>query len=94
MAALLDRRFRLPEMEWFLYAGVVVLGYRLVVDPGLGWGEAAPLDAFLAAYAGAPLATAAAWWLIRPLGRVRAPVALESAAALFVGVVLLRSRRG
>ncbi|MEZ5911501.1 MAG: DUF2339 domain-containing protein [Paracoccaceae bacterium] len=86
VAALLDRRFRLPEMEWFLYAGVVVLGYRLVVDPGLGWGEAAPLDAFLAAYAGAPLATAAAWWLIRPLGRVRAPVALESAAALFVGL--------
>ncbi len=94
VAAVLDRRFRLPEMGWFIQAGVLVLGWRLIADPGLGWALDAPLWEVLLAFTGAIAGMGAALWLLRPLGRIGAQVFLESGlaayAAIFVNVMLTR----
>jgi uncharacterized membrane protein len=94
-AAALDRRFRLPEMGWFIQAAALVLSWRLVIDPGLDWAvDRGALWEVLAAYAGAVAAAGAALQLLRDLDRKTARVFLESAfagyAALFVNVLILR----
>ncbi len=93
-AAALDRRFRLPEMGWFIQAGVLVLGWRLIADPGLGWALEGPLWEVILAFGGAIIGLGAALWLIRPLDRRGAAVFLESGlaayAAIFVNVMLTR----
>ena len=94
-AAVLDRRFRLPEMGWFIQAAALVLSWRLVVDPGLGWAvNRGALWEVVAAYGGAVAATAAALHLLRGLDRRGARVFLESAfagyAALFANVLIMR----
>lgn len=93
-AAALDRRFRLPEMSYFIQAGTLVLGWRLIIDPGLGWAIEAPLWEVWLAYGGALAGLAAALWLYRPLDRRGASVFLESAlagyGALFANLLLTR----
>ncbi len=94
-AAALDRRFRLPEMGWFIEAGVLVLGWRLIVDPGLGWAvDSAALWEVVASYGGGALAAFAALVLIRDLPRPGAKAFLESggasAAALLANVLITR----
>ena len=79
-AAALDRRFNLPQMTGFIAAGIIALGYRLLVDPGIGWGMETQVLEMLAAYGGTLLALLGALWLVRPLSRPRARVFLESAA--------------
>lgn len=95
VAALLDRRLRLPEMGWFIQAAVAGVGYRLVVDPGLGWAvDEAALWEVLAAHAGAALAMVAGLRLLGGLDRRNAVVFLESGAAasvaLFANVLITR----
>ncbi|MBC7143171.1 MAG: DUF2339 domain-containing protein [Rhodobacteraceae bacterium] len=95
VAAALDRKFRLPEMGWFIQAGVIALSWRLVVDPGLLWAvERAALWEAVASYGGAAAAMAAALWLLTGLDRRAARVFLESAfaanAALFANVLISR----
>lgn len=95
VAAALDRRFRLPEMGWFIQAGVIALSWRLVVDPGLFWAvQSAALWEAVASYGGAAAAMAAGLWLLRGLDRRAARVFLESAfaafAALFANVLISR----
>lgn len=80
-AAALDRRFRLPEMSLFLQAGAAVLGYRLLVDPGLFWALDADLAPVLLAFTGTIAAMLAALWLMNPLNRPMAKAVAESAAA-------------
>ncbi|MGB3313943.1 MAG: DUF2339 domain-containing protein [Albidovulum sp.] len=94
-AAWLDRRFRLSEMGWFIQAGVIVLSWRLVIDPGMIWAvEDAALWEVIASYGGAAAAMAAGLWLIAGLERRAARVFLESAgaayAALFANVLITR----
>lgn len=93
VAAALDRRFRLPEMGWFLQAAMAVIGWRLVVDPGLGWAiEGAPLWAAGLSFAAAVAAPAAALWLLRGQERPVAAAVLESGVAGFAalfGTVLI-----
>lgn len=94
-AAALDRRFRLPEMGWFAQAAVLLLSWRLIVDPGLPWAiDEAALWEVVASYAGVALAAFAALWLIRDLPRPGARAFLESggaaAAALFANVIVSR----
>lgn len=93
-AAYLDRRFRLPELSWALMAGVVVIGYRLTLDPGLAWALEAPLPQVLMAFLGPVFGFAAAQWAIRGMGRFTAWAFLESglaaSLALLVNVLLLR----
>lgn len=79
-AAALDRRFDLPQMTGFIVAGILALGYRLIVDPGLGWGFDAPVLEMLAAYGGTMIALLAALALLLERDRPRARVFLESAA--------------
>jgi len=95
VAAALDRRFRLPEMGWFIQAGVIALSWRLVVDPGLAWAlERAALWEAIAAHGGAAAAMAAGLVLLGGMNRRAAQVFLESAfaayAALLVNVLVSR----
>lgn len=94
VAAALDRRFRLPEMGIFIQIAVVVLGWRLLADPGLFWAYEAPLLQVLAAFVGSIAALAAAYWLLRPLARKLPQAVLESAiagyAVVLVDLLLLR----
>jgi uncharacterized membrane protein len=93
-AAYLDRRFRLPELSWALMAGVVLIGYRLTLDPGIVWALEAPLLPVLMAFLGSAFGFAAAQWAIRGMGRYSAWAFLESGLAatlaLLVNVLLLR----
>jgi uncharacterized membrane protein len=93
-AAALDRQFRLPPMSWFITAGVVTLGYRLVVDPGVDWAEDAPLAELSLAYGGTLAAFVVGLWLLSPMQRPVARLMLDSAAwstwGLFVSILLLR----
>ena len=96
-AAALDRQFRMVEMGWFLQAATVVLGYRLVVDPGLFWAvEVASLPEAVLATAGVAAALYAALRLLPDRDGQRAQVALvlESGAlaalAVAADVLLLR----
>ncbi len=87
-AAALDRRFRLPEMGWFIQAAVVGLSYRLVIDPGLIWAiDEALTWEVLAAYGGAAAGMVPGLWLLRGLERRGARVFLESAAAAFAALL-------
>lgn len=66
VAALLDRRFRLPEMGLFVQVAAAVLSWRLVADPGLDWALAAPLGQVVLAFGGTLAAlTASGWWCAR-----------------------------
>ncbi|ASP23155.1 membrane protein [Antarctobacter heliothermus] len=87
-AAALDRRFDLPQMTGFIAAGIVALGYRLVIDPGLDWAIGAPVLEMLAAYGGTLAALLAALWLCMLRPRPSARVFLESAAWSVAGMTL------
>jgi uncharacterized membrane protein len=94
-AAVIDRRFDLALLMPVLQAGVAAIGYRLVIDPGLGWAvdEAGRGDVALA-HLGPMALLAAAWGQLGARGRAvtRGVVesALWSAAAILLSVVLMR----
>jgi uncharacterized membrane protein len=94
VAAALDRAWTLPALSWFIAVGVVTLGYRLVVDPGLAYGAEGPLAGVLVAYVGTLVAFVASLWLLRPLERRTAKAMLDSAAwstaGLTISLLLLR----
>jgi uncharacterized membrane protein len=86
VAAALDRRFGLPEMGWFILAGIAALGWRLTVDPGLlTYLGAAPLGEGVLAYGAALLGLAAARMIV-PASRGRVRSALEGAVLGYAGV--------
>ena len=93
-AAALDRQWNLKPLGWFIAAGVVTLGYRLVVDPGLDFAGEGPLAGVLLAYLGTLAAFIVSLWLLRPLERETAKVMLDSAAwstaGLTLSILLLR----
>ena len=80
IAAGLDRRFKLPEMGWFIQVAAAVLGYRLLVDPGLDWAFAASLGQVVLAFGGVIVALLVALRVL-PEGRILPKGVLESAAA-------------
>ncbi|WP_298849843.1 DUF2339 domain-containing protein [uncultured Ruegeria sp.] len=88
VAAALDRRFTLPPMSWFIWAGVFTVTVRLVLDPGLDWANSAPLPEMAMVYASATLGFIVGWWLLRPLKRPLAALLLESAAWATAGILL------
>lgn len=93
-AAALDRVWNLKPLGWFIAAGVITLGYRLVIDPGLAYAGEGPLTGVLLAYGGTLVAFIASLRLLRPLSRETAKVMLDSAvwstAGLTVSILLLR----
>ncbi len=95
-AALLDRRFDLPVMGVFLALGVMAIGWRVLINPGLSWAHAAPLVSVVLAYGGALTGFFAAYLALRrQKGRGQALIWLESAAwstaAVLVSVLLYRA---
>ena len=93
-AAALDRRYALPEMGLFLQAGAAVLGYRLLVDPGLDWAMTGPLWQVIVAFAGVIGAFVVALLLLDALERPSTKAVAESAAvglaAILANVLLSR----
>ncbi len=98
VAAGLDRRLRLPEMALAVQAGVMLLGWRMAVDPGLIWAFDAPLVAAVAAYLGPLIGLGAALWLLPRAGRDAARAFVESGIALalvlLADVLILRWMAG
>ena len=88
VAAVLDRRFSLPPMSWFIWAGIATVTFRLVLDPGLDWANSAPVAEMVLVYATAGVGFVLAWWLLRPLHRPVAVLFLESAAWAIGGILL------
>jgi uncharacterized membrane protein len=87
-AAWLDRQFKMPLMGLFIFAGVVTVGYRLVIDPGLGWAKDAPLWELLMSHGGAVVAFAVSYVLVRAVERPRSEVLLESAIFSAGGILI------
>ncbi len=88
VAAALDRRFELPPMSWFIWAGVFTVTVRLVLDPGLVWAESAPLLEMTLVYSAAVVGFIVGWTLLKPLDRPIASLFLESAAWATAGILL------
>ena len=99
LTALLDRRFDLPVLGWFLQLGVAVISYRLIVDPGLDWAiDRGSLWQVILAYLGAMALLGAAWAMLRASApsrsrgnsRVIVESALWTIGAVFVCVLIAR----
>ena len=88
VAAALDRKFTLPPMSWFIWAGVFTVAVRLVLKPGLDWANTAPIHEMTLVYAAAIAGFLFAWWLLKPLTRPLALLLLESAAWATGGILL------
>ncbi len=97
-AAALDRRFNLPPMSWFIWAGVATVTFRLILNPGLDWALHAPVAEMALVYGAAVAGYLAAWWMLRSLDRPVANVMLDSAAwatgGVMVSLLLLRWLEG
>ena len=81
-AAALDRRLNVPEMGWAVQAGVLLLGWRMAVDPGIGWAVGAGVGGAVLAYLGPAAGMAAVLWLVRGLARPGVVAFAESGLAL------------
>jgi len=88
VAAALDRRFVLPQMSWFIWAGVFTVTVRLVLDPGLVWASSAPVAEMALVYGTAAVGFVIGWQLLRPLQRPMAVLLLESAAWATGGILV------
>lgn len=86
VALALDWRFELPQMGLFVQVAIAALGWRLVVDPGLGWAVDAPVGAVVLTFGGVLLGLVAGLWLIRERDRIGAQAFLESAFAGFAAI--------
>lgn len=93
-AAGIDRRFGLRPVSVAVQAGAVALGWRLILDPGLGWAETAPYWELALGYGGALAALAAALRLLprpRLITRAVAESALWTLMAVFASVLIARA---
>jgi uncharacterized membrane protein len=82
-AAALDRRFRLPELGWFVSAGVAVVTWRLAMYLILGGIHEAPLAEVLAVHGGSLAGAVVADWMLRDLPRRRIRAVLDIGALVF-----------
>ncbi|WP_136440819.1 DUF2339 domain-containing protein [Pacificoceanicola onchidii] len=87
-AAALDRRFDLPLMGAYIAAGVVGLGLRLTIEPGLPWATETGIFPMLLAYGGSLAALLTGFVLLRARERPKATIFLESAAWSTAGMTL------
>ncbi|WP_420586401.1 DUF2339 domain-containing protein [Ruegeria sp.] len=88
IAAALDRKFTLPPMSWFIWAGVFTITVRLVLNPGLGWASTAPVVEMALVYGVSTIGFLIGWLLVKPLNRPVAKLLLESAAWATGGILL------
>jgi uncharacterized membrane protein len=100
IAALIDRRFDMAWLGFFIQLCVAVLGWRFLIDPGVPWASwwNTPLWEVVLGFAAPLTLMAIAWLILRPLKRIGAQLALESAVwsfgAVFVLILLGRFLRG
>ena len=87
-AAVMDRRFNLPLLSVFIQAGVLVIGYRLLIDPGLIWATEAPIFEVILAFGGAIAAFIAAHISLGSHPRAATKTMLESAILANAGVLV------
>lgn len=87
VAASLDKRFSLREMGLFIQIAAAVIGYRLVIDPGIEWALTAPLVPVLLAFVGVIAAEVGALAVLGRLDRPMTRGVLESAALALVAVL-------
>ncbi len=85
-AVALDRRLGMPGLALFVQVGVPVIGYRLLVDPGLIWAYEAPLFQVVLAYLAPVAGCLTALALLRGADRPVSRVVLETAVAGFAGI--------
>ncbi|MBJ3764157.1 DUF2339 domain-containing protein [Maribius pontilimi] len=89
LAVALDRRFGLRILVWVAQLGAAVIGYRLVVDPGVDFSAVrSSWPAFLASHLGAIAGFEAARRLARPNRRTLVAVA-ESGLATTLGLLVM-----
>lgn len=87
-AAILDRRFDIKPLTWFVQGGAAACGYRLIVDPGVPWMIDAPLWDMSLAFLGVVGLFAAGWFAARRRRRTSGVIVLESGAFAFAAVYL------
>lgn len=78
--AWMDRRFDLPLMSYFVTVGVVVVGFRLIGDPGISWAQEAPILEVIAAFGGSLVALVGSLILLEPRERADTKIMLDSAS--------------
>lgn len=88
VAAALDRKFNLPPMAWFIWAGVFAITVRLVLNPGLDWAGTAPIIEMVLVYSVATVGFVLGWMLLWRMDRPVAKLLLESAAWATGGILL------
>ncbi len=95
MAALTDRRLNLPALQYFVSAGAIVIGWRLIIEPGVFWSLDAPLWEASVANLGSLALLAASWLMLAERQRDRARMVVESGiwaiAGAFASVLLNRA---
>ncbi|HSG55195.1 MAG TPA: DUF2339 domain-containing protein, partial [Paracoccaceae bacterium] len=80
LTALIDRRFDLPLLGAIAQLGVAVIGYRLVLDPGVIWAvKSAGLGDVILSHAGPLMLLTAAWVVMAPRAQGATRVVIESA---------------
>ncbi|MEJ2021426.1 MAG: DUF2339 domain-containing protein [Maritimibacter sp.] len=93
-AAALDKRFTLRPLAVAVQIGAITLGWRLILDPGIGWALDTPYWELALAYAGSIAALVATLSLLRPLDRPIAVIITESAiwtyGSVFLSLLLYR----
>lgn len=85
-AAWLDQQFKMPLMGLYILAGVVAVGYRLVLDPGVEWATDAPLPEMLLSHVGAVVAFSVSYLLVKAAKRPKSEILLESAVFSSTGI--------
>lgn len=93
-AALIDRRFGMAPLAFFVQVLVVIIGWRLILDPGIHWALEVPLGHVLLAFVGSIMAMILAHNVMRARLRTGALIMLESAGwslgAIFVSLMIIR----
>ena len=85
-AAVLDGRFDLKPVSWFVSAMTVLLGWRLVADPGIQWALYAPYWEVLLGYGGVIGILIAAAPNLRKRARSQSYMVVESGAWTLVSI--------
>ena len=86
-AALIDKRLDLALLSLFIQVGVIVIGWRLVLDPGMFWASDAPLWELALAYVGSAALLGAAWITLADRNRATARLTVESGIWATLGVL-------
>ena len=97
-AAMIDRRLNLPLLGVFVQIGTIVIGWRLVLSPGLSWATDAPIWELVLAYGGSVGLLSAAWLALAERRRSRARLTVESGVwailGVFASILLFRAMGG